>query len=305
VTEPRFPYIAVDVAEQDAEEAGAELMELGALGVEQRDATTLVKGAGPGKATLVASFATHDEAREAARALPESWGARVEEVVGDAWRDEWKKHFRPFEIAGGIVVRPPWEEAPAGAVGVIELEPGRAFGTGLHETTALVAEAMSDFQVKLAGCPVLDVGCGSGVLSLVALKLGAGSARAIDVDPEAVAVTRENAARNGLETRVEVDTTPVERIADRYRFVVANIEARVLVAMAPALTARVKPGGMLVLSGILAPESPARPSGARESAQERMPDQLDDVRAAYTPTMDVVGVRRKGEWVAIVLRRGR
>src|SRR5215472_3406056 len=168
--EPRYPLVVVDLRHGGAEETARELFELGAQAVEERDGTTLVKGI-EGGVTLVASFATHEEARAASAALGPERGGRVEEVVGDAWRDEWKKYFRAFELCPGLVVRPPWEEgASAGAsAGVLTLEPGRAFGTGLHETTSLVARVLYDHRAELAGRRMLDVGCGSGILALVAL----------------------------------------------------------------------------------------------------------------------------------------
>jgi ribosomal protein L11 methyltransferase len=279
--EPRYPYVVVDVESERADDVGAELFELGALGVEERDATTLLKGAA-GKTTLVASFATHEEARDAIAALPAEYNGRLEEVVGDAWRDEWKKHFHPFEVCPGVVIRPPWEtyDAKPGEQ-VLELEPGRAFGTGLHETTSLVAKALYDHRDEVRGAPILDVGCGSGILAIIALALGAESARAIDIDADAAAVSRENAARNGMTDRVHADTTDVAKIRETYPIVLANIEARVLVPLARAIAARVAPGGLLVLSGVLAPQE-------------------DEVRAAYA--LDHVATLTKGEWVAIVLR---
>lgn len=287
MSEPRYPYVAVDVAADEAEDAGARLFELGAQGVEERDATTMVKGGAAAGVTLVASFASHDQARDAAQALPSAWAARVEEVVGDAWRDEWKKHFEPFEVCPGIVVRPPW--APSRAAREIVLEPGRAFGTGLHETTSLVAGVLFDHASDFAGRGVLDVGCGSGILALVALALGAARARAIDVDPEAVAVTRENAERNAMADRVDADAADVGDVAQRYPVVVANIEAKTLVDLAAKIAARVSPGGLLVLSGILAPDVSA--------------SQQDDVVRAYERQRFVVlQIARKGEWIAISMR---
>lgn len=289
-SEPRYPYVCIDVEEGASDEASAELFELGALGVEERDATTLVKGT-PGKVTLVASFATHDEAHDAIATLSlaeSAWAPRLEEVVGDAWRDEWKKHFHPFEICAGVVIRPPWETyEKKGDEIVLELEPGRAFGTGLHETTSLVAELIAEHAKELRPEAVLDVGCGSGILSLVALTLGVPKARAIDIDPDAASVTRENAERNGLAGRVDADTTDVANVTQRYRLVLANIEARVLAPMAPALIARTEPGGLLILSGIL--------------AADVVLGQASDVRAAYA-SLAFVGERRKGEWVALVYR---
>jgi ribosomal protein L11 methyltransferase len=284
-SEPRFFFVAADVPPDEADEASALFFELGAEGVEERDQATLVRGA-EGRSTLVASFASEDEARAALAEVDASWNARLEVVVGDAWRDEYKKYFHPFVLCEGIVVRPPWEERAAGpGEQVLVLEPGRAFGTGLHETTALVSESLAANRARLTGTPVLDVGCGSGILGLVALALGAERVRATDVDPEAVAVTEENAELNGLDARVHADTTDIAALAGTWPVVLANIEARVLIPMAPALAAKVAPGGLLVLSGILAPQEA-------------------DVRRAYEAEGLAHGATRaRGEWVAIELVR--
>jgi ribosomal protein L11 methyltransferase len=281
-SELRFPFVAVDVEADDADVLSSTLFDLGAQGVEERDATTLVKGAA-GKVTLVASCPTHDEAHAAIAELDPAHNPRLEEIIGDVWRDAWKEHFRPFAITRSIVIRPPWEAyAEKPGEQVLVLEPGRAFGTGLHETTSLVAGALERHAKELAGKAVLDVGCGSGILALVAITLGAATARAVDNDPDAVEVTRENATRNGLDESVTSDTAPLDAIAERFPVVVANIEARVLIPMAPALGARVEPGGLLVLSGILAP-------------------QQADVCAAYA-RFALEEAPGKGEWVALVLR---
>jgi ribosomal protein L11 methyltransferase len=291
-TDPRYPYVAVDVARADADDAGSLLFELGARGVEERDATTLVRGAhraGGDGVTLVASFDTREQARTCLEELPQAWSPRLEEIVGDEWRDEWKKHFEPFRLCAGIVVSPPWRayEASAGE-SVLVLEPGRAFGTGLHETTSLVAVLLAERAALLAGSAVLDVGCGSGILALVALKLGAARAHAIDVDPEAVLVTRENAQRNGVSDRVETGDVLAGTGGGNYPMVVANIEHATLVDLAIDLVARVAPGGLLILSGLLAPAV--------------APRQLADIRERYAP-LAIEEVRQKGEWIAVVLRR--
>ncbi len=282
---PRYPYVAVDVPESASDVVSSELFDLGAQGVEERDATTLVKGK-PGAVTLVASFSTREEADAAIAELnaqnPE-YAARLQEVVGDAWRDEWKKYFKPFDLCEGIVVRPPWEPyEDTRGWDILELEPGRAFGTGLHETTSLVAQALRKHASEVQGAHVLDVGCGSGILALVALKLGAERASAIDNDPEAVGVTNENAARNHLEARVDADVTPVGDVAATFPIVLANIEARVLIPLAADIRARVAPGGLLVLSGVLLP-------------------QQDDVLRAYAD-MELLEAPSKGEWIALSLR---
>ncbi len=285
MSETRYPYVWLNVTEDVSDEASVALFDLGALGVEERDATTIVKGEA-GKVTLVASFEDQASAEAAILELPAAWSPALHEVVGDAWRDEWKKYFKPFAVCEGIVVRPPWEpyDATQGEH-VLELEPGRAFGTGLHETTSLVASELARVRPELSGKPILDVGCGSGILALIALALGASKARAIDIDPDAAAVTRENAARNGLTERVETDTTSVHQIDRQFPVVLANIEAHVLIPLAEPITKTVMPGGLLVLSGILVP-------------------QKDQVLAAY-PTFMLEGAPERGEWIALSLRAPR
>jgi ribosomal protein L11 methyltransferase len=283
----RFPLLSINVSPDEAEDAGVLLFELGATGVEERDGTTLARGEA-GKVTLVASFDSECDARAAMEETPATWSPRVTELVGDAWRDEWKEHFEPFRMGVGIVVRPPWRDFDA-APGdhVIVLEPGRAFGTGLHETTSLSAELLSDFCEFYRCASVLDVGCGSGILGLVALVRGAARVRALDVDLEAVAATRENAERNGMADRLEVDDTPVHELSEVFPTVVANIEAAPLVLLAPALMARVAPGGLLILSGLVAPDVVAEP--------------IENVRLAFGALREHE-VRRRGEWLAVAFR---
>jgi len=282
-TPPRFALVVVDVDPPEADEAVGCLFELGAQGVEERDGTTLRKGTS-GKVTLVASFPDPASAAEALLGLRSDWAPRQDEIVGDAWRDEWKKFFKPFRLCSSIVVRPPWETySAAPGEHVVVLEPGRAFGTGLHETTSLVADVLEEHAAVFAGQRLLDVGCGSGVLALAALALGASGAQCIDVDPEAVAVTRENAERNGVADRLSAGTSPIDAVPGRFAAVVANIEAGVLCSMATALEARVSPGGLLVLSGILAPDAG--------------PGQLDRVRGAFKGSPSE---RRKASWAALV-----
>jgi ribosomal protein L11 methyltransferase len=280
---PRFPFVLVDVTAEAADEMSGLLFELGADGIEERDATTLAKGEN-GLVTLVASFATHDAAKEAIAQLDAASHPRIEEIVGDAWRDAWKEHFHPFLLCEGLVVAPPWEkyDGSFGKARVLELEPGRAFGTGLHETTSLVAQALAKHADEFAGKPILDVGCGSGILSLVALAFGASQARAIDNDADVIGVVRENAERNAFAARVEADATDIADITKKYPVVVANIEADVLIKMSVALAKSVDARGLLVLSGILAPQ------------QER-------VRAAFSQ-FEWLDTPARGEWIALVLR---
>ncbi len=227
----RYPLVTIDVPPDEVEDAVAIAFELGAQGVEQRDQSTLVAGGSPGMATLVISFADPTLAATAVAELNPAWHPTLSELVGDSWRDEWKKHF-------------------------------------VHQT-------------QLRGAVLLDVGTGSGILALVGLALGAARVRAIDIDPDAIEVTMENARRNALEDRIEADTSPLAAIGDTFHVVTANIEARALIDMAPELTARVRPGGILMLSGVLR-------------------DQADQVRRAFS-ALELVETPAHGEWVAVVL----
>jgi ribosomal protein L11 methyltransferase len=282
---PRYPLLSIDIASEEVDAAAALLFDLGAQGVEERDETTLLTGPGPSKVTLVASFETEAIAELAAAGIDPGWSPRVSELVGDAWRDEWKKHFVPFRLTTRVTIRPPWETYRTGDPDdiVLELEPGRAFGTGLHATTALVARTLEAHAAFLAGKEMLDVGTGSGILALVALALGAAHARAIDVDPDAIEVAIENARRNGLDGRMTADTSPLSAVHASYGVVTANIEARVLIPMARELEARVARGGMLVLSGIL-------------------DGQQDEVRSAFGD-LELLRAPAEGEWIALVLSR--
>jgi ribosomal protein L11 methyltransferase len=144
-----------------------------------------------------------------------------------------------------------------------------------------VARALEELGASLAGRRVLDVGTGSGILALVALALGAAYVRAVDVDPDAVEVTIENAIRNGMRDRIEADTTPVAAIDETFDVVIANIEARVLVELAPVLHARVGANGILLLSGILV-------------------GQESDVTRAF-PSLVLRNSETEGEWIVLVL----
>lgn len=282
MTEPRYPYVHADVAVDAVEMVSDELFALGATGIEERDATTMQRaGVAEGFVTLVASFDDEVDAAHAVTQLDSTLKPRVEHVVGDAWREGWREFFKPARVGRRLVVRPPWE--PWDATGddvLLTLDPGLAFGTGTHETTRLVL-AQIDARVQ-AGERMLDVGCGSGILSIAAALLGAREIVAIDVDDDSVTVTADNAQKNGVADHITVSRTPVDQVSDRFPLVVANIETRVLLPMANALSSRVAAGGILVLSGILR-------------------DQADQVLAAYVQ-MQLVEQQSEGEWTALVLR---
>jgi len=282
--EPRYPHVHVDVPRVRAELVSLELFELGAQGIEERDHSTMDGPSEGAPLTLVASFADERQARQVVRRLGRRFRATLRFVVGDTWRDAWKAGFRPTLVSPRIVVHPSWEPCtPRHGEVALTLDPGRAFGTGTHESTRLVLREI-DRRLR-PGDTVLDVGCGSGILGIAALLLGAHQVRAVDVDPDAVAVTRENARLNRVGSRLRASDTDVGRLRGRYNLVLANIEAGTLVALAPMLIARVAARGLLVLSGVLR-------------------DQREEVAQAFSRTRPVA-VTAAGDWVAIVRRVGR
>ncbi len=170
------------------------------------------------------------------------------------WRDAWKIHFRTARLTRQLVVVPSWEQfQPAADDLVIDLDPGQAFGTGAHGSTRLVLLALQ--AARDAGAPLtrfLDVGTGSGILAIAAVKLWPDAvAVAIDNDPLAVAAATENCAKNRVSSRVTCAATPVAELNGAYQLVAANIQADVLTELAPAIAARVAASGQLILSGLL------------------------------------------------------
>ena len=285
MTEPRYPYlhVAVGLEDEEVEHVSSLLFDLGALGIEERDASTLLKSqAGEHTRTLVASFEDDATATAAQAELSGQWRVQLEHVVGDAWRDGWKAYFKPLRVGDRFVVRPSWEPYTAAPEDlVITLDPGQAFGTGTHETTQLLLAALPGHVQS--GMRVLDVGTGSGILAIGACLLGASHVTALDLDPLAVSATRENAEANGVSERIAASDMSVEQVSERFALVLANIEARVLIPMAGALTQRVAPGGKLLLSGLLQPD------------MERM-------LAAYAH-MRVLAQLEAGDWRALLLQQ--
>ncbi len=179
---------------------------------------------------------------------------RVRTVDDAEWTDAWKQHYVAQRI-GRVVIVPSWaDELLAEDEVAITLDPGMAFGTGLHPTTRgclALLQAVDPMPAR-----VLDVGCGSGILALAALRLGAERAIGVDTDPLAVEATRANAERNGLGDRIEASVGALPSIAgDRYELVLANLVAAVLVDIAARLAAHLEPDGTLLASGIIEPRA--------------------------------------------------
>ncbi|KXS37447.1 MAG: ribosomal protein L11 methyltransferase [Halomonadaceae bacterium T82-2] len=177
------------------------------------------------------------------------------ELLADRdWEREWMDGFEPLRMGQRLWIVPSWHDAPDAEAVNLRLDPGLAFGTGTHPTTALCLGWLDELSVDgaLEGRRVLDVGCGSGILALAALKLGARAATGTDIDPQALLATRDNAERNAIAeddlTLHQPETLPEER----FEVVLANILAGPLVELAPTIAGHVAPGGRLALSGILA-----------------------------------------------------
>ncbi len=199
---------------------------------------------------------------------------RVRSVDDSDWADAWKQHYVVQRI-GRVVIVPSWADEPLADDEVaVTLDPGMAFGTGLHPTTRgclALLQAVDPMPAR-----VLDVGCGSGILALAALRLGAERATGIDTDPLAVDATLANAERNGLADRVEASVGTLPPIAgDRYELVLANLVASVLVDIADRLAAHLAPGGTLLASGIIEPRA-AEVTGAMRGAGLRIVERRDD-----------------------------
>jgi len=181
----------------------------------------------------------------------------LENVEDADWENNWKVFYKPMEIGERLMVIPDWEEADPRGRAALRLNPGLAFGTGGHATTRLCLTALE--KEIHGGERVLDLGCGSGILSIAALALGAGFAEAVDIDPKAVDVAYENAALNGVDRdRYAVRAGDVlsdaglrKEMGTGYDVVVANIVSDVIIALAPAVRGLMKEGGRFLASGII------------------------------------------------------
>ena len=227
--------------------------------------------------------------------------ATFREVEDQDWERAWMDQYEPLRFGQRTWIVPWNAELPEAAQqqfdasgddserapAIVRLDPGLAFGSGTHPTTALCLQWLDTLANEglLRGAPVLDFGCGSGILALAALKLGAAQAVGVDNDPQALTATHDNAERNGVAARMAVYPPQDEPLAT-YPVVVANILAVALIALVDTLAARVAPGGRIALSGILA-------------------GQENEVLAAYAPHFDALQVERLEDWIRISgVRRG-
>ena len=266
-----MPWLSlrVEVERSAADALGDALMEAGAQSVtiEWPDSATNVVHA------LFGEHADPDQAlREAVRTSGLEVRARrgIERLADEDWVRKSQAQFAPFR-AGRLWIGATWHQPPADASVIVRIDPGMAFGTGSHQSTRLVLGYLE--RTVSGGERVLDYGCGSGILAIAAIKLGAGPIAAVDIDPLSVEVTLANAQANSVDLRASL---PEALEPGRYDLVVANILAKPLIELAPVLSARARPGGRLALSGIL-------------------DSQADEVAAAYAQTFEMsIGAREEG-----------
>lgn len=265
-----------EIAEHESEKMGVLLIEAGALGVQTisddiplprlpdihgNPPETLELNIAAGHDLLIASFdsgqnqenirAIVDSCREALDNPGKAHSPEIKYCDDTSWQTMWKAFFTPRQLGENFWVVPSWEkdfQTPEGAYPII-IDPGMAFGTGHHATTALCLAALEQVLKDREKRSILDIGCGSGILSIAASLLGAEQVDAIDVDPKAVEVTLENAEINNT-SGIRASTDAIEQITATYNVVIANILANILIRLAPAIAGTVSPESTLILSGI-------------------------------------------------------
>jgi ribosomal protein L11 methyltransferase len=271
--------LVVTVPASEVELAADALWSLGVAAVEER-----VHDSDTAMSELWTSLGDDVEAvTSAAEAFPERWKWRLV-PVDPSVVDTWRQHAVPTWVTDDLVVVPSWhgmaaQPAPSNVTRIV-LDPGAAFGLGDHPTTVASLRALR--RVQWPGASVLDVGCGSGVLAIAAALTGASQVRAVDVSLAAIDATEANVARNRVDHLVEVDTTPVAALDGPYDIVLANILAPTLIQLSAELRRLVAPGGVLIVSGILAARA----------------DHVLDALAPMTVTDRVI----KDGWAAVTLR---
>jgi ribosomal protein L11 methyltransferase len=297
--------IVIEIAREHAEALSEALMDVGALSVSVEDADEGTDAERPlfGEPGMEPTEAAWDHSRVVALTdeaddqavivaaaagqvgLPNLPKFTTRKVENQDWVRLTQSQFAPIHIGKNIWVVPSWHEAPDPTALILELDPGLAFGTGSHPTTRLCMEWLEANPAP--GKTVLDYGCGSGILAMVAKKVGAGEVVGVDIDPQAIESAADNAQRNHCEIDYFLPDTFAEskHAAQKFDIVVANILSSPLKLMAPMLSGRVAPGGALILSGVLA-------------------RQAEEVAAAYAPFIKLGVWAEQDGWVALHGRLG-
>jgi len=204
------------------------------------------------------------------------------ELAEDDWANAWKRHYHVLRVGRRIVIRPSWQEyRPQPDDVVVVLDPGMAFGTGLHPTTQMCLQALEEHLEP--GAKVLDLGTGSGILAIAAAKLGAGSVLALDNDPLAVRAAQANAQSNGVQNVVTVELGSLDKATGEFDLVLVNILARVIIELAgQGLVDRIGPTGLLIAAGLIEEQEAEVEAALRERG------------------MEIVERRQEKDWVAVV-----
>lgn len=258
--------IRLNSTDQKAEQISDYLEEIGAVSVTFMDSQdTPIFEPLPGETRLwgntdvVALFDAETDMQQILRLLQQSqfvdadFSYKIEQIEDKDWEREWMDNFHPMQFGKRLWICPSWREIPDPNAVNVMLDPGLAFGTGTHPTTALCLEWLE--SLDLQGKTVIDFGCGSGILAIAALKLGAASAIGIDIDPQAILASRNNAQQNGVDDRLQLFLAEQQPENLQSDVVVANILAGPLKELAPTISALVKPNGDLGLSGILSTQA--------------------------------------------------
>lgn len=263
-----MPWIQlkINTTGQHAEDLGDALIESGAVSVTFQDThDTPVFEPLPGETRLwgdtdvIGLYDAETDMRETIAILEHcpllspGFRHRIEQIEDKDWEREWMDNFHPMRFGERLWICPSWRDVPDENAVNVMLDPGLAFGTGTHPTTSLCLEWLDGLD--LTGKTIIDFGCGSGILAIAALKLGAAKAIGIDIDPQAIQASRDNAERNGVSDRLELylpENQPSDMQAD---VVVANILAGPLRELAPLISVLPVKGGLLGLSGVLATQA--------------------------------------------------
>jgi ribosomal protein L11 methyltransferase len=253
----RYWELTVAVPDDASEGLTNFVWELGALGVvedEQPGARPLLRAFFADASDTGSLAARVEQYLGGLRSLGFLGGGhlRLAPVADEAWADAWRAHFSPMEVGRSLLVTPPWHEPADNGRAVITIEPGRAFGTGQHGSTSGCLRLLEDIVGRDRPARALDIGTGSGILAIAAVKLGVPCAVAIDTDPDAVAAAASNAARNGMENRVHTRVADVETFTTAAApLVVANLLAAAHHRLGARYRTFMASGGALVLGGLL------------------------------------------------------
>ena len=248
-----YPCLAVIADEHNAEDLPWTLQDLGAVSVESRDESTMTAEQ-MGKVLMIAGFSDAETRNEAAHSLSKnSNGIKVsiKDVKDDGWSTAWRDFFKPV-VFDTLQIITPWMKPPRDDRKTIVLDPGQAFGTGGHATTKLLV-SMLERRASAGTLPqrVLDVGIGSGVLSIAAVKLGVNEALGVDIDEESIVATVDNAEVNGVGDKIKALLGTAHSLDGQWPLVLANIELSVFLKHAVDIAPLVELGGELLVSGLL------------------------------------------------------